>query len=183
MKVDTIHQSTNFGMALRINTNAQKALENASLETIQALQNAGKELKDTKFCDLEIGENLTPRIDSVYANSYVPPFTPIKPDNNILLVETQWDGTELKGLAKGAIYHTSVKFENKEAALEAYNNIKSAHTNIEKATLLTKMIDNEFVKRDIAETKLKTSKETIKNMAKYLMEEFGSDTHKNEFKK
>ncbi|MCI1273794.1 MAG: hypothetical protein LKG27_05095 [Clostridiaceae bacterium] len=183
MKIDNINQSTNFGMALRINPSAQKALENAPLDTIKSLQRAGEELKDTKFCDLEIGENLTPRIDSVYANAFVPPFTLIKPLDEFLTIATKWDGTELNGLAKGSAYHASMKFENTKAALEAYNSLKDIHTNLDRAIALTKMFDNEFIRKDAIENSKKVSQENIKHMAQDLMSKFGTDTHKNEFKK
>ena len=56
MQVNNNVQSPNFGMALRINKNAQKALKELPLETIEQLQKAGEELKNTEFYHVGIFE-------------------------------------------------------------------------------------------------------------------------------
>ena len=56
MQVSNNVQSPNFGMALRINKNAQKALKELPFKTIEELQKAGEELKDTAFYHVGIFE-------------------------------------------------------------------------------------------------------------------------------
>lgn len=58
MQINNNCSSPNFGMALRISKGARKALENASFDEIEALEKAGKELKDTKFYHVAVDENL-----------------------------------------------------------------------------------------------------------------------------
>ena len=58
MQINNNYSSPNFGMALRISKGARKALENASFDEIEALEKAGKELKDTKFYHVAVDENL-----------------------------------------------------------------------------------------------------------------------------
>lgn len=58
MQINNNCSSPNFGMALKISKGARKALENASFDEIEALEKAGKELKDTKFYHVAVDENL-----------------------------------------------------------------------------------------------------------------------------
>lgn len=58
MQINNNYSSPNFGMALKISKGAKKALENASLDEIKALQKAGEDLKDTKFYHVSVDENL-----------------------------------------------------------------------------------------------------------------------------
>ena len=51
-------QSPNFGMALKINKWAKKDLCKMSMKTIQDLQKAGEELKDTKYYHVVVDNNL-----------------------------------------------------------------------------------------------------------------------------
>lgn len=62
MQVNNVQSSQNFGMALRISKGAKKALENCSMETIENLQKAGANLKDTKFYHVEVGDDLSAKI-------------------------------------------------------------------------------------------------------------------------
>lgn len=64
MQVNNNTQSPNFGMALRINPKATENLKKCSIETIKKLQEAGEELKDTKFYHVAVDENLGCKIES-----------------------------------------------------------------------------------------------------------------------
>lgn len=167
-------QSTSFGMALKISPKAQKALEEASMETIEKLGKIGEELKDTKYYDLEIGENLAPRINSVYANAYIAPFRPNgKPYDEFLSIKTTWDGTELGDLKRGKEYHTAIKFANQEEAIKAYEKLKSQHSDLDRAAELTKMLDKREIEKAVEEAGKKDYKEAVKDAAADLMKKFG----------
>ena len=122
---NSFSKSTTFGMALKITPKAHKALEQTSLEVLDKLQKAGEALKDTKYCHLEIGEKLRPRIDFPYASSYIAPFQPVKPkpSDSILEIKTTWDGTDVAGIRKGQSYKACLLFDNPEQAAEAYAKI------------------------------------------------------------
>lgn len=54
MQINNNVQSPNFGMALKINPGARKALKECSLETVQNLQKAAEDLKDTKLFHVKV---------------------------------------------------------------------------------------------------------------------------------
>lgn len=62
MQLNNNVQSPNFGMALKINKGAQEALNKLPMETIEKLQKAGEELKDTKFYHVAVDNNLGAKI-------------------------------------------------------------------------------------------------------------------------
>lgn len=62
MQVNNNVQSPNFGMALKIKNGAKDALKNCSMETIEKLQKAGEELKDTKFYHVTVGDDLSAKL-------------------------------------------------------------------------------------------------------------------------
>ncbi|MGN0031035.1 MAG: hypothetical protein ACI37Q_03675 [Candidatus Gastranaerophilaceae bacterium] len=55
MKVSSV-QSPNFGMALRINKNAQKSLKELPMESLNELKIIGERLKDTKYYHIGISD-------------------------------------------------------------------------------------------------------------------------------
>ena len=57
MQVNNNVQSPNFGMALKLQKGSKEALKKLPMETIEKLQKAGEDLKDTqleilKYCDV-----------------------------------------------------------------------------------------------------------------------------------
>ncbi len=167
-------QSTSFGMALKISPKAQKALEEASMETIEKLGKIGEDLKNTKYYNLEIGENLAPRINSPFANAYTAPFKPsMKPYDEFLSVITTWDGTEFEKLKRGKEYHTTIKFANKEAAIKAYEKLKSQHSDLDRAVELTKMLDKREIEKATESAEKSNYRKSVKNAAADLMKKFG----------
>lgn len=172
-------KSTSFGMALKITPKAEKALEEASMETIEKLQKVGEALKDTKYYHLEIGENLTPRIDSPYANSYVPPFKPIKPAkyDEFLPIETTWDGTNVSGVSKGNKYHVSIQFNTAEQAQKAYDKLNNMHSDLDRAVEITKLLDEKEVKKIEKQNADNELKVKIKAAALDLINKFGAPSH------
>ena len=170
-------KNASFGMALRITKPAMEALENSSMETINKLAKIGEDLADTKYYHLEIGKDLKPRIDSVYANSYVGEFKPIQPNDELLSIKTYWDGIEALGTKKGTEYHPTIQFANKEAALAAYSKLNSLHNDIDRAAALTKMLDDREIEKQAADSAARVEKQKVKEAASKLMEKFGGEAH------
>lgn len=170
-------KNASFGMALKITKPAMEALENSSMETINKLTKIGEELAGTKYYHLEIGKDLKPRIDSIYANSYVGEFKPIQPYDEFLSIKTYWDGTEVSGAKKGAEYHPVIKFANKEAALAAYSKLNSLHNAIDRAAALTKMLDERSIEKEAEKSAARAERLQVKEAASKLMEKFGGEAH------
>lgn len=170
-------KQASFGMALKITKPAMDALEKSSMETINKLAKIGEDLADTKYYHLEIGKDLKPRIDSIYANSYVGEFKPIQPNDELLSIKTYWDGTEIPGVKKGAEYRPIIKFANKEAALAAYSKLNSLNNDIDRAAALTKMFDERTIEREAEKSAAHAEKLQVKEAASKLMEKFGGEAH------
>ena len=170
-------KQASFGMALKITKPAMEALENSSMETINKLAKIGEDLADTKYYHLEIGKDLKPRIDSIYANSYVREFKPIQPNDELLSIKTYWDGTEISGLKKGVEYHSTIQFANKEAALNAYSKLNSLHNDIDRAAVLTKMLDDREIEKQAADSAAHAERQKVKEAASKLMEKFDGESH------
>ena len=171
--------SSSFGMALKITPAAKSALEKATMKQIEQLQKAGEALKDTKYYHLEIGEGLTPRIDSPYANSYLPPFSPVKPTalDPYLSIKTTWDGTTINGRTKGQEVHPAIKFDTAEQAESAYNKIKNMYSDIERATEITKLMDKAEIKKIESRDAETANKAKIQAAVKDLLAKFGAESH------
>lgn len=73
MQVNNNIQSPNFGMALKIEKGARKALQNCSLETLKDLERAGADLKNTKFYHVNVDDNLCCTLEG-NKNAYWGPF-------------------------------------------------------------------------------------------------------------
>ena len=170
-------KQASFGMALKITKPAMEALEKSSMETINKLAKIGDDLADTKYYHLEIGKDLKPRIDSVYANSYVRVFQPIAPQDEFLTFRTYWDGSEISGLKKGIDYYSTIQFANKEAALNAYSKLNSLHNDIDRAAALTKMLDNREIEKQAADSAALAERQAVKEAVSKLMEKFGGESH------
>lgn len=177
MQVNNNMSAQNFGMALKIKPEALPALKNASIETLEKLGKIGEELKDTKHYHLEIGENMRPRITSHFANKYLPPFDPKQPSAltpEFLSVNTTWDGTEIYGLIKNKPYQETIKYESKEAALEAYNRISKQPSTLDKAAELTKELDKRQIQKDEENARERAAKAAVENTANNLFAKFGT---------
>ncbi len=176
---NSFSKSTTFGMALKITPKAHKALEQTSLEVLDKLQKAGEALKDTKYCHLEIGEKLRPRIDFPYASSYIAPFQPVKPkpSDSILEIKTTWDGTDVAGIRKGQSYKAYLLFDNPEQAAEAYAKINALDSDLDRAVELTKMFDNKEIKDEADRAAKRELDAKIKTAALDLIKKFGADAH------
>lgn len=175
MQLNNNVHSPNFGMALKITPAAMDALKSSSMETINRLAKIGEDLKDTKFYHLEIGENLAPKIDSCYANSYIAPFNVEVPRDELLILNTTWAGTGRDRIGKP--YSDLIKFANQEKALEAYNKISKMSSDIDRAALLTKMLDDSAIEKDSIEKAARQEASKVKEAAQKLFDQFGAEPH------
>lgn len=172
-------KSSSFGMALKVTPAAREALERASMETIQKLQNAGEELRNTKYYNLEIGENLTPRIDFFGADAYVPPFTinrPFRYDDSFS-VNMRYDGSECTGYKKGQPIGRLLKFANEKAAVAEYDKLHNMHSDIDRAVELTKLFEKQYIDSETSKAAEKNKMDAVKKATDKLFEMFGSDAH------
>ena len=183
MQINNNSSSQNFGMALKIKPEAMESLKKASMDKLEVLGKIGEDLKDTKVYNLEIGKDLAPRITSPYANKYVKSFEVENPavrksvsdSPEFLNFKTVWDGTEVNGMKKGEAYSDCIRYESKEAALDAYNRINSKATTLEKAAELTKELDKAAVRKaNVAESK-KQIAQAVEDKANDLFSRFGVD--------
>lgn len=176
MQINNTTSSPNFGMALKIKPSAMESLKKAPIETLESLEKIGTDLKDTKYYHLEIGENLNPEITSPYANKYSGSFEVKKPDRlypELLNYRTEWAGTELNGMKKGERYDAIISYSSKEAALEAYNKINNAKSNLEKAAILTKELDNREIQKRAIEEQERLANKIKEEKATSLFDRFG----------
>ncbi len=177
MQVNNNMSAQNFGMALKIKPEAMPSLKTASIETLEKLGKIGEELKGTKYYDLEIGENMTPRITSPFANKYLPPFDPKQPNiltPEFLNVHTTWDGAESYRLAKNEQFDATIKYESKEAALEAYNRISKQSSELDRAAEFTKELDKRQIKIEDEEARKRAVQAAVENAANDLFAKFGT---------
>lgn len=178
MQINNNTSSPNFGMALKIKSSAMESLKKAPMETLESLEKIGADLKDTKYYHLEIGENLAPKITSPYANKYASYFEVKKPERlypDLLPYRTEWAGTELNGMKIGERYDGIINYSSKEAALEAYNKINSANSELEKAALLTKELDNREIQKQAARNQERLIDKAKEEKATELLNKFGFD--------
>lgn len=168
MQISNNYTSPNFGMALKISKGARKALESASLDEIEALEKAGKELKDTKFYHVAVDENLKCNLQAnnnayfgkFYTNMFLTRYGTIKNKeglteiarNKIIISGRPPMGsdTDLYGIAKNEINGKPVF--NVWDGDYALNDI----SNLEQLTSLTKILDGVAVQK-YAEATSKTS--------------------------
>jgi len=169
-----------FGMALKIKPEAMKSLNKASMEKLQTIKKLGEELANTQHVDLEIGKDLTPRINYRHcANAYVPPFAVKNPKEDLcpefLELKTVWDGTDLGiNLAKGKPYTCPINMGSKEAAVKAYEKVNAAPSTLEKAAELTKIIDNRLIEKASAEKIQRLDDARKADYANALFEKYGT---------
>lgn len=169
MQVNNNFQSPNFGMALKVNNGAKKALENLNIGTIEKLQKAGIELKDTKYYHLKVDNDLSAKIvgdkdayfgkfrnGDIFAvrNGVKPENGLLVSDSNIIMIENP-HGT-IAGVAK------YVQDDKKEAVIHAwgltpYNSVR----NITELSKITKLLDDVAVQK-YTENLQKAAEETTR---------------------
>ena len=118
--------SPNFGMALRIKPEAKTKLAQQSLDYLANLRKAGEELKDHRYVDVDLTENLSPIVNRRgCANAYAAPFKPTKLHGDGIEVETRWAGSG--SMQPGENYTAYLRFANSEEAAKAYEDLQKAN--------------------------------------------------------
>jgi len=164
MQVNNVHQSPNFGMALKIKPSAVDALKNLSRGEIEQLQKAGEALKDTKYYHLEIGENGERTVVSPFANKYKGGSFMVKePNDEFLKFYATWEGCESGVLKPGNEYNGCIKFINKEAAQGAYKSIKEVW-GVERDVKMIKYLDAREIEKATTEEAKRAEAKEISNM-------------------
>lgn len=144
-------KSTSFGMALKISKGAREALNDCSMDTIEKLQKAGEELKDTKFFHVKVNDDLSAKIDSD-ENAYFGFFKNKDysasrhgitksggkevPDDRIIMIEDR-HGT-IAGVGRYVPYAETKPIYDSWGVLGPYNHIND----IKYLTKIAKILDN-----------------------------------------
>ena len=153
MRLNSIQQSPSFGQ-LYILTDADGSnnyMMNTSDKQLDAIAQAGEDLKDTEYCHLVVDENGGRVVETPFANKYVGGTFFIgsqEPDNEFLPFIAKWAGNNSGKLEKGGDYNGSIKFINANAAREAYRDIKQTPLDsIERDVKITKYLNSEIISK------------------------------------
>jgi len=158
MEINNNYSAQNFGMALRIRKGAKKGLENCAMETIERLQKAGADLKDTKFYHVEVGDDLSAKItadkdayfglfprrgDGYAALKYGEQKNggQIVPDDRIIMIEN--DGGTIAGVGRYVPYGETKPFFNTWGIVGPYNTVED----VSKLSKIAKILDDTAVER------------------------------------
>ena len=140
MQISNNYTSPNFG-SFRINSRIQDRLHVLSSEDLSLVKRAQIELKDITSSTLELTDNFEPKIYSQGPDVFVKLFHPVKPSSNELNITTIWDGSPLANFRrKGQKF--CLRFQTKDAAIEAYKRVKAAKTPLGQAIETVKLLDN-----------------------------------------
>ena len=152
MQVNNNVQSPNFGMALKLQKGSKEALKKLPMETIEKLQKAGEDLKDTQFYHVEVADDLSAKI-AADKDAYFGLFPKLKsghfaikngttkeagkmvPADNIIIIEN--DGGTIAGVARYVPYGETKPFFNAWGQVGAYNTVGD----VPKLAKLAKILD------------------------------------------
>ena len=169
MQVNNVHQSPNFGMALKIKPSAVDALKNLSRGEIEQLQKAGEALKDTKYWHMVIGENGDRTIVSPWANKYAGgSFEVTQPTDEFLKFKATWAGSPSGDLKPGDRYSGCIKFANRKAAEKAYADISQSSSyagyGVDRDVKMIKYLDAREIEKTAEENAKRAEAKAISNM-------------------
>lgn len=152
MQINNNPSVQNFGMALKIKPEALDVLKKKSPEYLKRVAQAGEDLKDTKYWDLEIrSKNDNKDLEYVVngrhcANAYTCDLrAKEEPKNEFLTLKAIWAGTDgVGGKRVGDACETVMQMANKEAALKGYASLEKCdyYDNLENATHATKVLED-----------------------------------------
>ena len=74
---------------------------------------------------------------------------------------------------------STIKYESKEAALEAYNRISKQPSTLDKAAELTKELDKRQIQKDEENARERAAKAAVENTANNLFAKFGTPTEES----
>lgn len=152
MQVNNNVQSPNFGMALKLQKGSKEALKKLPMETIEKLQKAGEDLKDTQFYHVEVADDLSAKItadkDAYFGlfpklmsghfaikNGTTKEAGKMVPADNIIMIEN--DGGTIAGVARYVPYGETKPFFNAWGPVGAYNTVGD----VPKLAKLAKILD------------------------------------------
>ncbi len=154
MQINTNYTSPNFGMALRIGSEAITALKKADMDDLKVIEKVGKELKNTTDYHLELSENLRPIIVTPSGDRYCGPFglwEPQKRGGNLDNTPGKlwynfykYKGPGTPDYILGQKHeHSYIQYATNKAAIRAYNKIQAVPTILQSAARIVKELDNE----------------------------------------
>lgn len=188
MEIRNNVQSPNFGMALKISKGARKALADSSIETVQKLQKAGEELKDTQFFHVKVDNDLGAKIESdenayfglfgrtgdeYSATKYGESKTDgrMVTDDRIILIDNK-HGT-IAGIGRYVPFQETKPFYNAWGALGPYNTVQNVNELANIAKILDKVAAEKHY-QSLAEASKKLAEQSkINNAIDNLMDAFG----------
>lgn len=169
-----------FGMALKIKPGAQKYLQDKSAKFLNRLENAGDDMADFKYFDLEVGEKGLRVKHKYYANAYKDPYidnSRVNPKDfplrKELHVNTTYDGI-IDYVPKDKPHVIPFYFDTNEDAVKAYEAFKSAD-NLDRNILLTKLLEDKYAHITAEMDEIQAATAIKNNMIGSLMAKFGSE--------
>ena len=136
MRVNNNYTSPNFGMALKIKSCAMESLKDASMETLNSIEKIGRDLKDTKYFDMEIGSELkaaitTPSGKVLYKGDYFG----VEEPNSL-------DRIYIRTLFRDEDARAGITYDSPYDAQRAYARLTAPKTYLETVAAITKELDN-----------------------------------------
>lgn len=165
-----------FGMALKVNKGAQEYLQKQSMDTLEKLAQAGKDMADFKFWDLEVNEKGFRIKSKRFANAYINPEINRDRDPNRfksftdVTFDTVYDG--ING-PKGQKYPVYFDLGTNEKAAKVYNEFPKLDY-VDKNIELTKLLETRDVQKAAAEAAKKDAAQAKNNFISDLFEKFGN---------
>lgn len=188
MQVNNNVQSPNFGMALKISKGAKRALKKLPMETIEKLQKAGADLKDTKFYHVEVGDNLSAKLKA-NKNAYFGLFKTkdysankhgvanidgkfLVPDDRIIMVERNDIGT-IAGVGRYVTHGKIKPLFNVWDAAGPVNDVNSINKLAKVAKILDRVAAEKCYQKVAGETQVITKKAKVSEAVDNLLDSFG----------
>ena len=166
--------SPNFGMALRIKPEAVDALKRMSRSELETIEKAAEKIKDTQFWHLEIGKDGKRIISSPFADKYAGDTLAFKePHDEFLTYSALWKGTQGLGYKEGDTVSGAIKFENKEAAMNAYKDLSKYFGGIEKDAKFVKYMDDRAIAKAEQNAAERAEREAICKKVNQMFEKYG----------
>jgi hypothetical protein len=176
MQVNSINNNQNFGMALKIDQNAGKALAAKGEDFIFKLKNIGEKMKDYQYVDVFIKENATPVVkfkNSCDAWSTLRTNNTIgKPRDEFISISGVWEGPRNTGCRAENVYQLA----SKEDAEKLYNlmNVQAAD-DLSRVVNFAEAIETRGIKIAEAEATENARVAKLNNQIKDLMKEYGQE--------
>lgn len=183
MQINNNYSNVNF-QALKIKPSARQALENTSKEFINKLNRIGEELKDTKYYNMELDENLCPHVYAAHGEKYRPPFKIDNPNSypggKFVCIDGIWDGmteayrseNRYSRLINGNNHFHNIEMDNSDAAKAVYSKFNSLDSEYDKAAYVTRLLDDEAKSKKMWVPNI-VDQDNIKKGVDNLLKKFG----------